>query len=251
MNVSSPIPTHGDGGLELLWDDGERVFCREWRRGADGNVNNVLIVKAATEHPPAAVLDRLAHEYALRDELDGTWAVRPLELIRDGGRTLLILEDPGSEPLEQLLGAPMKLDHFLRLALGITTAVDQLHRQGLVHKDLKPANLLVSGADEVRITGFGLASRLPRERQQLEPPETMAGTLAYMAPEQTGRMNRSVDSRSDLYALGVTFYRMLTGVLPFTAANPMENGCTATSRDVPFRLPNGSMACLAPCRRSS
>jgi serine/threonine protein kinase len=74
----------------------------------------------------------------------------------------------------------------------------------------------------VWLTGFGIASRLPRERQAPAPPEVIAGTLAYMAPEQTGRMNRSVDSRSDLYALGVTFYEMLTGTLPFTAADPME-----------------------------
>ncbi|WP_440588134.1 AAA family ATPase [Bradyrhizobium genomosp. I (2014)] len=220
--MSPPIPTHGDASPELLWHDGERVFCREWCRGADGNINSVLTVRAATDRAPAAVLDRLVHEYALRDELDASWAVRPMELIRDSSRTLLILEDPGGEPLERQLGAPMKLDRFLRLALAIAIAVDQLHRRGLIHKDLKPANLLVTGADEVRITGFGLASRLPRERQQLEPPETIAGTLAYMAPEQTGRMNRSVDSRSDLYAIGVTFYRMLTGALPFTAANPME-----------------------------
>ena len=92
-----------------------------------------------------------------------------------------------------------------------------------IHKDIKPANILVNGADgEVRLTGFGIASRLPRERQSPEPPEVIAGTLAYMAPEQTGRMNRSIDSRSDLYALGVTFYEMLTGSLPFTAADPME-----------------------------
>src|SRR5258705_5508051 len=70
--------------------------------------------------------------------------------------------------------------------------------------------------------GFAIALRLPRERQPLEPPEVIAGTLAYMAPKQTGRMNRSVDSRSDLYALGVTLYEMLTGQLPFTAADPME-----------------------------
>jgi PAS domain S-box-containing protein len=88
---------------------------------------------------------------------------------------------------------------------------------------LKPAHILVNCADgQTRLTGFGLASRLPRERQAPEPPETIAGTLAYMAPEQTGRMNRSIDSRSDLYSLGVTLYQMLTGTLPFAATEPME-----------------------------
>ena len=94
---------------------------------------------------------------------------------------------------------------------------------GLIHKDIKPANVLVDSATgRVRLTGFGIASRLPRERQSPEPPEFIAGTLAYMAPEQTGRVNRSIDSRSDLYSLGVTFYEMLTGSLPFTASDPME-----------------------------
>ena len=93
----------------------------------------------------------------------------------------------------------------------------------MIHKDLKPANVLVDPASGlVRLTGFGIASRLPRERQSPAPPEFIAGTLAYMAPEQTGRVNRSIDSRSDLYSLGVTFYEMLTGSLPFTASDPME-----------------------------
>jgi hypothetical protein len=88
---------------------------------------------------------------------------------------------------------------------------------------LKPANILVDCATgDVWLTGFGIASRLPRERQAPEPPEVIAGTLAYMAPEQTGRMNRSIDFRSDLYSLGITLYQMLTGVLPFIAADPME-----------------------------
>ena len=99
----------------------------------------------------------------------------------------------------------------------------RLHARGLIHKDLKPANILVDTASgSVWLTGFGIASRLLREHQAPAPPEIIAGTLAYMAPEQTGRMNRSVDSRSDLYALGIIFYEMLTGALPFAAADPME-----------------------------
>src|SRR5262249_9113782 len=152
----------------------------------------------------------------------GAWAVRPLELVRDAGRAMLVLEDVGGEPLERLLGAPMQTGRFLRLAIGIAVAGGKLHERGLVHKDVKPVNILVNRTtDEVRLTGFGIASRLPRERQSPHPPETIAGTLAYIAPEQTGRMNRSIDSRSDLYALGVTFYQMLTGALPFTAADSM------------------------------
>src|SRR5262249_12253887 len=92
-----------------------------------------------------------------------------------------------------------------------------------IHKDVKPANALVNPeTEQVRLMGFGIASRLPRERQSPAPPEFIAGTLAYMAPEQTGRMNRSIDSRSDLYSLGVTLYQMLTGTLPFAASDPME-----------------------------
>ena len=136
---------------------------------------------------------------------------------------MLILEDPGGEPLDRLLGQPMELTRFLCFAVGLAAALGKLHQRGLIHKDIKPANILVNCATgTIWLTGFGIASRLPRERQSPEPPEVIAGTLAYMAPEQTGRMNRSIDSRSDLYALGVTFYEMLTGALPFKATDPME-----------------------------
>ena len=221
-------PTHwvdadGDSNFQVLWEDGDRVFCRAWRPGADGSQHAVLAVLPAAEHPAPATLDRLAHEYALRDELDGTWAVRPLAFVRDPGRTMLVLEDAASQPLARRLGAPMAMEDFLPLSIAISGALAQVHRRGLVHKDIKPQNILVHPASgEIKLTGFGIASLLPRERQAPEPPESIAGTLAYMAPEQTGRMNRSIDSRSDLYALGVTLYQMLTGALPFTAAEPME-----------------------------
>src|SRR6202790_4413400 len=222
MNLSSWFGAGGYNGFQVLWEDGERVFCRG-ESHADGYRTAVLAVLPAAEHPTPATLDRLAREYGLKDELDGAWALRPLELVRDHGRTMLVLEDTRSEPLERLLGAPMEVRSFLHLAIAIAAALTQVHRRGLVHKDIKPANILVNRTTgEVKLTGFGIASRLPRERQAPTPPESIAGTLAYMAPEQTGRMNRSIDSRSDLYALGVTLYQMLTGSLPFTAADPME-----------------------------
>src|SRR3954470_9496504 len=215
--------TYSDGGSEVLWEDGERVFSRGWRLDDNGNRLAVLLVAPAADHPARARLDRLTHEYELKDELDGAWAARPLALMREAGRAVLVLDDPGGEPLDRLLGGPMEVGRFLRLAIAITSALGKLHHRGLIHKDIKPANILVGCADgHVRLTGFGIASRLSRERRAPEPPETIAGTLAYMAPEQTGRMNRSLDARSDLYALGVTLYQMLTGVLPFMAADPME-----------------------------
>ena len=148
---------------------------------------------------------------------------RPLALLRQGDRPVLAFQDPGGGPLERLLGAPFEFERFLPLAIGIAAALGKAHQCGLVHKDLKPAHILVDeSTGSVRLTGFGLATLLPRERQSPAPPETIAGTLAYMAPEQTGRMNRSIDARSDLYSLGVTFYQMLTASLPFAACEPME-----------------------------
>jgi serine/threonine protein kinase len=136
---------------------------------------------------------------------------------------MLLVEYSGGAPLDRLIGEPMEIGSFLRLAAALCAAMRQLHSRGVIHKDIKPRNILVDpDKGQVWLTGFGIASRLPRERQAPEPPEFIAGTLAYMAPEQTGRVNRSIDSRSDLYSLGVTFYEMLTGSLPFTASDPME-----------------------------
>jgi PAS domain S-box-containing protein len=219
-------PTFGrnpHNGLQILSEDADFIFCRGWCSGAENSGKAALAVFPASSQPRPAALDRLTHEFSLRDELDSTWAARPLDLVQDLGRTVLVLEDPGGELLSGLLGAPMEVERFLCFAIGLVTALGKVHQRGLVHKDIKPTNILVNIASgEVRLTGFGMASRVPRERQPPDPPEVIAGTLAYMAPEQTGRMSRSIDSRSDLYSLGVTFYEMLTGSLPFTASDPME-----------------------------
>ena len=205
---------------EILSEDGELVLSRGmW----DGEPFPLLATMPSSTQPSPETVARLQHACALREELDPTWAARPVRLEPHQGRLTLLSEDPGGEPLLRLLGQPLAIKAFLRLAVGIATALGHLHQRGLIHKDIKPANVLVNSATgHAWLTGFGIASRLPRERQAPAPPEVIAGTLAYMAPEQTGRMNRSIDSRSDLYALGVTLYEMLTGELPFTASDPME-----------------------------
>ena len=204
-------------------------------RGSGDGVAPTLIVAPAGEYPSREAVRRLEHEYELREALDPDWAARPVSLAPRGGRMTLVLEDPGGEALDRLLGRPMEITQFLRIAIPLVAAIRQMHERGLIHKDIKPANVLVDPTRErAWLTGFGIASRLPREHRAPEPPEVIAGTLAYMAPEQTGRMNRSVDSRSDLYALGVTFYEMLTGTRPFTAADPMEwVHCHIARRPVP------------------
>ena len=202
---------------------GRRTRLLQRRENDGGHRAAVLVVLPAAERPTPAALGRLAHERGLKDDLDGAWAVRPLELVRERRSDHAGARGHPERAARAVARGAHGSGGFLRLAIEVAAALTQVHRRGLVHKDIKPANILVDPTSgTVKLTGFGIASRLPRERQAPAPPELIAGTLAYMAPEQTGRVNRSIDARSDLYALGVTFYQMLTGSLPFTAADPME-----------------------------
>src|SRR5437870_4735135 len=220
--------------FELVRSD-EALALHRGRPGTPSSRRSILLLKPFSGHPTPATLERLAHESSLGSQLRSAWAARPIALTEHQGRTALVLEDPGGEPLDGLLRGPMELGLFLRLAVGLASALRELHAQGIIHRDVKPANALVDTATgRVWLTGFGIASRLRRERQAPEPPDAIAGSLPYMAPEQTGRMNRSIDSRSDLYAAGVTLYEMLTGSLPFNASDPMEwVHCHIARRPVP------------------
>lgn len=206
--------------LETLRTEADFVLSRA-PAGVDRR--RTLVLATTSERPSAAILARLEHEYQLRGELDPSWAACPLALVHEHGRPGLLLGDPGGCLLASLVGRPWQVEPFLRVAIALAHVLARVHERGLIHKDVKPGNVLVElSTGEVWLTGFGIASLLRRERRAPEPPEMILGTLAYMAPEQTGRMNRSLDSRSDLYAFGVTLYEMLTGTLPFTAHEPME-----------------------------
>ena len=210
------------GAREALREDGEFILFRSRYPGRAPKAT-VLLLAPVSARPSRESIQKLEHELSLKVDLDPEWAAVPLALVEHEDRPALLLDDAGGEPLHRLIHGPMELGRFLHFAAGIARALRELHARNLIHKDLKPANVLVDAqTSQVRLMGFGIASRLRRERQAVEPLERIAGTLAYMAPEQTGRMNRSVDSRSDLYALGVTLYEMLTGSLPFNAAEPME-----------------------------
>ncbi|MDI1445749.1 AAA family ATPase [Polyangium sp. 6x1] len=207
-------------GLEILHEGADTLVFRARRKEDDRPV--VLKVLRGDQAGPRA-LGRLYHEYEIARAIDAWAVVKPYAIDAIDGQPALVLEDFGGQSLERLLDGPMPLERFFSLALRITTALAELHRHHIIHKDIKPQNLLYNpDTDEVRITDFGIATRAPRESQDLAHAGLIEGTLAYMAPEQTGRMNRWIDERTDLYSLGVTFYAMLTGTLPFQANDPVE-----------------------------
>ncbi|MFD1109059.1 AAA family ATPase [Pseudoroseomonas ludipueritiae] len=203
-------PLRSDGGLVLF------------RSGILGQQGKVLVLAPAAEGADAFVERRIRHEFELTDRLSSDWSARPLQSIILDRQPALVLADAGGDPLNPAATGPLPLGRFLRIAASAAAALRQMHSSGLIHRDIKPGHLLANAAGDVRLTGFGIASDLNHARQQLVAPALIETSLAYMAPEQTGRMNRSIGTRSDLYALGVTLYELLSGRLPFEARSPME-----------------------------
>ncbi|WP_437972278.1 ATP-binding sensor histidine kinase [Sorangium sp. So ce260] len=221
--MDTTIPVCSDPGassryaiIEVLCEGSDTLLYRGLRKD-DGLP--VVIKVLRHDHASPRARERLRHEYEVARALDTTAIVRPCALEMFGEQPALVLEDFGGVSLDRLEDGPMPLERFFPLAVRVVEALAGMHRYGVVHKDIKPQNVLLNPTTgEVKITDLGIASRTPRELQHLDLIE---GTLAYMAPEQTGRMNRWIDERTDLYSLGIVFYEMLTGTLPFQASDPV------------------------------
>ncbi len=200
-------------------------------RREDGR--SVVLKTLAMDRPSADDAARFRREYEILKGLAGSGTVDAFGFEPVDDRPTIIMQD-GGDSLRALLAARrFGLDEGLELAIRAAVALDAIHRQGVVHKDIKPANLVVDVRDgSARFVDFGIATRLTRERPSVRSANVIEGTLLYMSPEQTGRTNRDIDSRSDLYSLGVVLYELFTGVTPFHSADPVEL-CTTTSPERP------------------
>ena len=184
----------------------------------------VIIKTLIADYPTLQEIMQLRHEYEISRHLNLEGIVKPYGLENHRNGLALILEDSRGEALKNFLnGRQLELKEFLEIAILLADTLGKLHENQIIHKDIKPTNIIITPATlEVKITDFSIATRLSRETSTLSHPTLLEGTLAYISPEQTGRMNRSIDYRTDFYSLGITFYEMLCGEVPFKATDPME-----------------------------
>ncbi|MEG4008762.1 AAA family ATPase [Microcoleus sp. Pol11C1] len=230
---------------------GNRTLVYRGIRSENGQPVAIKLLR--NDFPRFNELLHFRNQYIIAKNLDIPGSVKAYSLETYHNHYALVMEDFGgislsnylaslaSDSNEALEGLPV--NEFLPIAIQIANALDGLYRHRVIHKDLKPANILINPTSkEVKLIDFSIASLLPRETQEIQNPNVLEGTLPYISPEQTGRMNRGIDYRTDFYSLGVTFYELLTGKLPFQTDDPMDLvHCHLAKQPIPASTINQSV----------
>ncbi|MBP0001082.1 MAG: AAA family ATPase, partial [Cyanobacteria bacterium SID2] len=199
---------------------------------------SVIVKVLRHPHPNFNELVQYRNQYVITRHLKHPKIAVPLALERYSNGYALIMADEGSMALSDYWQqASRSLKEFLSVAIQLTEALHYLSQQRIIHKDIKPTNILIHPeTHHIQLIDFSISSLLPKEQQQPLDPKSLEGTLGYISPEQTGRMNRGIDYRTDFYSLGVTFFKLLTGKLPFETCDPMELVHCHIAQSVQFPL---------------
>ncbi|WP_333397240.1 AAA family ATPase [Microcoleus sp. AT8-B4] len=211
-------------GYEIIENiyEGVRTVVYRGIRNRDRQLVIVKIIK--NDYPSLEQITNLRQEFIITQNLECEGIVKTYKLENYQNSLALILEDFGGLSLYHFMAANnLSITEWLRVAIALSETLIYLHQVPIIHKDIKPSNIIINPATgKVKLTDFSISSRLELKNQSISNPNLLEGTLAYMSPEQTGRMNRAIDYRTDFYSLGVTFYEMLTNQLPFSTTDPME-----------------------------
>ncbi len=211
-------------GYRVTAKTGESAGSATYRARREADGLEVAMKMLHTDYTRIADVTRFKHAYGIIKRIDSERVVKVHGVEEHGDGLMLITEYSASRALSMLLGTPGELDvrAFLDAAISMAQALADIHRRGLVHGDVRPQNILVGEGGQVKLTGFGVDSIVTREKEEIYCRRVLSEVLPYISPEQTGRMNRSVDYRTDMYSLGVVFYEMLVGRRPFEATDPLE-----------------------------
>ncbi len=228
VNLTNSIP--GYHLVEQLYSGSRTQVYRAIREtdAEDGSAKRlrhpVVIKFLHRDYPSFSELLQFRNQYTIAKNLRLPGVVAPYSLESYNNSYALVMEDFGGISLRQYVQKrSLTLTEVLEIALQLAEILDGLYRHRVIHKDIKPANILIyTETKKIKLIDFSIASLLPRETQEIQNPNVLEGTLAYISPEQTGRMNRGIDYRTDFYSLGVTLYELLTGKLPFECDDPME-----------------------------
>ncbi|MEP6524591.1 serine/threonine-protein kinase PknK, partial [Microcoleus vaginatus DQ-U2] len=211
----------GVAAQTLLYESVNSLVYRAIREADKGPIILKLLKES---YPTPQELVRYRTEYRITQELKGAGVVRVYDLQKYQNSLVMFMEDFGGESLTiWMQQRKFTLEEFLQIAIATTEILGQIHSANIIHKDINPSNLVFNPATgQLKIIDFGISTQLTRETPTLKNPNILEGTLAYISPEQTGRMNRTLDYRADFYSLGVTFYELLTEKLPFDTEDALE-----------------------------